>query len=60
MKWKARPDITIHCAVCLNMTADRVAASTVAAGYAVCEQHVKVVSVPGFSLFQMVKERRNV
>lgn len=58
MKWKANPNIAIHCAICLNMTADLIPATTVVAGYAVCKPHVKAASVPGFSLFTLMKEHR--
>lgn len=44
------PPGTIGCCICLNQRSRRVAATTIVAGYAVCDDHVKLAGAPGFSI----------
>jgi hypothetical protein len=46
-------DIKIHCCVCLNQKSERVAATTIIAGYAVCDGHVDLVGNPGFNIHKI-------
>ncbi len=47
----------IHCAICLNR-GKMVAAITVVKSYAVCKQHVELVSKPGFDIWQLHSEKK--
>jgi hypothetical protein len=48
----------IHCCICLNREAGRVQAVTIVKGYAVCEEHVELVSNPGFDIFKIKSQRK--
>jgi len=41
------------CCVCFNLTGKRVRMFTMVKGYAVCEEHVQLVSAPGFDIFRL-------
>lgn len=44
----------IHCCICLNISGDLVPAITLVHGYAVCENHVKVVQRNDFDFNRIV------
>lgn len=44
--------VTLHCAICLNQ-GQKVQATTLVKGYASCEDHVPLVSRPGFDIFEV-------
>lgn len=50
----------IGCCVCLNRGGKRVEATTVVKGYAVCANHVDLVSQPEFDIFAIGKQERRV
>lgn len=48
---------TIRCCVCLNQ-GRRTAMATIVKGYAVCDEHVELVSRPDFDIFHLRGESR--
>jgi hypothetical protein len=55
---KLHGPIAIHCAICLNRGQD-VAATTLVKGYAVCQEHMELVSRPNFDIFDLIVKRRH-
>lgn len=56
-----RPDPAanfIACCICLNQRGERVPHSTVVKGYAVCDQHISLVSQPEFDIFTLGRGRQ--
>jgi len=43
----------VACCVCLNLQGDRIPMVTIVKGYAVCEEHIQLVSAPGFDIFRL-------
>jgi hypothetical protein len=56
---KPDPAPFIACAICLNQRGERVPHTTIVNGYAVCDQHVSLVSQPEFSIFTISAHPRN-
>lgn len=52
--------VKIGCCVCLNIKGQRVAASTVVAGYAVCDEHIELAGRPDFSIWHLTTYRGQV
>jgi hypothetical protein len=50
----------IHCCICLNQKGTLIAASTVVKGYAVCAEHVDLVSRPDFDIHRIKAASRGV
>jgi hypothetical protein len=50
----------IACCICLNQRGERVPYSTIIKGYAVCDQHISLVSQPEFDIFMFGTGRRPV
>ena len=48
----------VACAVCLNQSGKRVKMATIIKGYAVCEDHIDIVSAPGFDVYMLRTDRR--
>lgn len=48
-----QPAPFVACCICLNQRGERVPYVTVIHGYAVCEQHVSLVSQPEFDIFTL-------
>ena len=44
--------VTVHCAICFNQ-GKQVPAFSIVKGYAVCADHVKLVSKPKFDIFDL-------
>jgi hypothetical protein len=49
----------VACACCLNFFGERRKATTIVNGYAVCDEHITLVSQPGFELRPMEKRKRS-
>lgn len=49
----AAPPGVIHCCVCLNQRKERLPATTIVKGYAVCDDHIELVGHTGFSIFKL-------
>jgi len=47
------PPGVIHCCICLNQRKDRLPATTIVGGYAVCDEHIELAGAPGFSIFKL-------
>jgi hypothetical protein len=43
----------IHCCICLNFSGDLIQAVTIIKGYAVCDEHVDLVSRGEFDIFKL-------
>jgi hypothetical protein len=43
----------IGCCICINQKKRRISATTVVKGYAVCDEHVELVSNPDFNIFAL-------
>ena len=48
--------MAVHCCICLQQ-GKQVDYETVVHGYAVCAQHVELVSQPGFDIMSLLSDR---
>lgn len=54
----APPGVELRCAICLNQREQRVPATTIVRGYAVCDEHVELAGAPGFDIQKVRKGRQ--
>lgn len=52
------PPGVIHCCVCLNQRKERLAATTIVSGYAVCDEHIELAGSPKFSIFNLGSSKK--